>query len=580
MAIRPIRVIIEGIDRLSEKLEAPLKKIEKVGQRLSKFGRTLTIGVTLPLLAAGFGAFKFSTELNEGMANVATLIPQSSARVLELKKNVQDLAIATGQGTSDIVGGLYQVISAFGDSADTAKILEINTKAGVAGIATTLDAINLTSAVTKAYGDTSASAVAKVSDLAFMTVKLGQTTFPELANSIGRVAPLAETLGMKMEEVFGVLATTTGVTGNTAEASTQLGAILTALVKPTAVMSSLLQHLGYASGRAMMKELGFAKTLETLVGKSESAGVSLGKIFGNKESLITAYALTGAQADVFSKKLEAMNHVSGATDEAFKEQAEGINKTGHQMKVMTQRLTVLAQRFGDRLAPAVLKALDIVTPFLDKLTLMKPEAMSVILVIGGIAASFGPMIYMLGKSFLFVTEFSKALRAVPALAKIASFSIKGLGIAFKFAFANPIGLAVLAIGLLIYNITLLISRWDDFKDAFAKGNFLKTMNLFMADISNSLSSFFAHIPGLGKLSDFFADAGKGFELRAQELVMEKFGPDKLSPASARYAGVVNGKKEKAEVLMRFENLPKGTRVDRITGEIDLETTTGALVPGF
>ena len=37
------------------------------------------------------------------------------------------------------------------------------------------------------YGDTSAAAVAKASDLALLTVRLGQTTFPELAASIGRV---------------------------------------------------------------------------------------------------------------------------------------------------------------------------------------------------------------------------------------------------------------------------------------------------------------------------------------------------------------------------------------------------------
>ena len=56
--------------------------------------------------------------------------------------------------------------------------VEINAKAARAGIATTADSINLTSAVTKANGDTSAAAVQHVADLAFKTVELGQTTFP------------------------------------------------------------------------------------------------------------------------------------------------------------------------------------------------------------------------------------------------------------------------------------------------------------------------------------------------------------------------------------------------------------------
>ena len=97
----------------------------------------------------------------------------------DLKDAVQEMAIAHGKDTQDLARGLYQTISALGDdAADTVKVLEINSRAATAGLATTEDAIALTSAVTKAYGDTSAAAVQRVSDLAFQTVKLGQTTFP------------------------------------------------------------------------------------------------------------------------------------------------------------------------------------------------------------------------------------------------------------------------------------------------------------------------------------------------------------------------------------------------------------------
>ena len=41
------------------------------------------------------------------MANVATLIPGSTARVEEIKTAVQDLAVAHGRQTQDLVGGLY-----------------------------------------------------------------------------------------------------------------------------------------------------------------------------------------------------------------------------------------------------------------------------------------------------------------------------------------------------------------------------------------------------------------------------------------------------------------------------------------
>ena len=117
-------------------------------------------------------------------------------------------------------------MSAFGDTADSTKQLEVATKAAKAGNAETADSVKMLSAVTKGYGDTSAAAVQKAADLAFQTVKLGQTSFPELAASMGAVVPLASTLKVSQEQLFGAMATLTGVTGSTSEVTTQLKATL------------------------------------------------------------------------------------------------------------------------------------------------------------------------------------------------------------------------------------------------------------------------------------------------------------------------------------------------------------------
>lgn len=207
------------------------RTLAQAGQGFTKAGMA-TLPLSAGLAAVGVAGIKASTDLNAAMANVATLIPNNVERVKELKSAVQDLAVDFGKSTGDLTGGLYQVISAFGDTNDTVKVLEINARAATAGLATTLDAINLTSAVTKGYGDTSAAAVQHVSDLAFQTVKLGATTFPELAASIGRVTPLAAALRVTQEELFGVMATGSGVTGTVAEVSTQLRGVLQSLMAP------------------------------------------------------------------------------------------------------------------------------------------------------------------------------------------------------------------------------------------------------------------------------------------------------------------------------------------------------------
>ena len=172
---------------------ASLKSLRASAQNWTQAGLALG-GFSAALGGLAVAAGRASMALNKGMANVATLIPENTARVAELKTAVQDLAVAHGRDTQDLTAGLYQTISAFGDQAGrTMRILRINSEAAAAGVATTEDAIALTSAVTKAYGDTSAEAVQKASDLAFVTVRLGQTSFPELAAAIGKTTPLAAT---------------------------------------------------------------------------------------------------------------------------------------------------------------------------------------------------------------------------------------------------------------------------------------------------------------------------------------------------------------------------------------------------
>ena len=95
-----------------------------------------------------------------------------AARTSEIGSQIMEVSNRTGVATADLTDGMYQVVSAFGDSADAASILETAAKSAAAGNATTTDSINLLSAVTKGYGDTSAEAVQKAADLSFATVRL------------------------------------------------------------------------------------------------------------------------------------------------------------------------------------------------------------------------------------------------------------------------------------------------------------------------------------------------------------------------------------------------------------------------
>jgi TP901 family phage tail tape measure protein len=365
---------------------------------LKGLGKVAAVGLSalaIAMAAIGGAALKSSIDFNKGMANVASLIPGNIERVKELKSTVQDMAVQFGKDTTDLTDGLYQVVSAFGDTADTAKVLETNVKAATAGVASTTDAINLTSAVTKAYGDTSAEAVQKASDLALMTVRLGQTTFPELAASIGKVTPLTNELGVSQEQLFATMATLTGVTGGAAEVSTQLRGAMQSLMAPTADAAKAIKDAGYEDAKAMLAKEGLAGSMKILTDAAKKSGKPLQDYVSSIEGQTLALALGGPQADVYAEKLAAMGDAAGATDAAFAEQTTGINALGFAFDQLKQVGVTALQKLGDAISNALgdefQSAVDTVKNLMDSFTSNLELGLTPIQSIrGALTDAFGP----------------------------------------------------------------------------------------------------------------------------------------------------------------------------------------------
>lgn len=409
----------------AKEVSKEMQTTAKVGETMSKVGSSATKLLTLPLLAAGTAAGKLGLDLSSNMGLVSTLldgsIEQVNKRTEELKQSVYKISKDTGLATSNISDGLYQVVSAFGDTADSAKILETASKGAKAGNASVTDSINLLSAVTKGYGDTSAGANQKVSDLAFLTAKLGQTTFPELAGSMGAVVPLAKQLNVSQEELFGTMATATGVTGNASEVSTQFRGILQSLMAPTDSMTKLMQSYGYENGEAMMKGLGLQGTIDAITKAAKDSGQPLQSYIGSIEGQTLALALSGAQHDVFTEKLAKMQDASGATDEAFQRVNSTVGaKFGNAMNDAKNSLTKL----GDAMAPMLTKVAEVISDVANAISEMTPEQQEMIVKIGLTVAAIGPLLKVGGS---LITAYTKLKPAITGVNTVVSKGVPLLG---------------------------------------------------------------------------------------------------------------------------------------------------------
>ena len=324
-------------------------------------------GATTAAVAFGKTSLDAAAKFETGMSNVATLLDGDTAtvnkRIAEMGDDIMGVAKKTGLATDDLSNGMYQIVSALGDSADATSQLEVAAKAAKAGGATTVDAINLLSAVTKGYGDTSGEAWSKASDLAFQTVKLGQTSFPELAASMGKVVPIASALNISQEELFGSFATLTGVTGSTAEVATQMKSVFSGLMTPSTALSEKIGELGYESANAMLDQLGLIGTLDKLSAACGDDKQAVAKLFSSVEAQTAVLALAGSQTENWVQKTEAMAGAADATSNAFDRQTDNLQGKLDKMKQVFETFKI---RVGNILIPIVTNIVDKAIPKIEK----------------------------------------------------------------------------------------------------------------------------------------------------------------------------------------------------------------------
>jgi len=222
-------------------------------------------------------------------------------------------------------------------------------KAAQAGYASTEETLGLLTSITEIYGDNSAKATEHLADLAFVANKLAiKAPFGEMANSMGKAAPLFKELGISMESMFATMTAGAGVTGSVPEVATQMRSLAVALTKQSGPMERVLektnQRLGttYQTVSDMIKDkrfglIGFLKALKEGTANTTEFQKALG---GRVEGFNLALALTGSRAEKYNQALEEMSTRSGQMAEAHKEVTDGIDKLGFKWDRTKQRMMV------------------------------------------------------------------------------------------------------------------------------------------------------------------------------------------------------------------------------------------------
>lgn len=433
----------DGANKTKNENEEFVKSIKGATSEASVLGKAFAfnqIAQSITLATSALGAFTQPfADLDAQVKNIGTLgvknFEEFSGLAIEMSKSVPDSA-------ANIAGAAYQAISAgiSGTNQEIASFVEQAAKVGVAGLASTEDAVNGLTSVMNAY-KIGVDGAGTVSDTFFAGIKLGKTSFNEMNAALANVIPAASAAGVKFDEVTASIAQMTALGVPTSQASTQIRAALIELQKPAKPLADAMEKAGLSAATMgqTLKEQGLIATLQQLQKSASSSGLSLTQIFGSSEAASAGLLLTGDNAERAIATLEGVRKEieAGASTEAYNVAADSINvKT----QIIGNQIQALFSGVFESLGSGAITAIQSINQVAPALAGL-----------GGIAAIIPPGF---GKS---IADSSKSIlgRLVPALITTSATS-GATAISFGAmwtALTGPVGIvlaSLAAVGTAIY----------------------------------------------------------------------------------------------------------------------------------
>jgi len=301
----------------------------------------------------GVVAVQTAGKIDSGMNEVFSLLPEMSRGAKdEMTKEMLELSAEMGKMPDDMIGSLYNALSAGVPKDNVFDFLKVASKASIAGVSSTEEAVGALTTIMNGYRMPTEKA-GEVSDTLFTIIKNGVTTMPELAANIGKVTPIAASLGVEIDTVGAAFAELTKNLGpgKSAEAGTQLKAMLAELGKAGSVAAKNFERIAGKSFPAFIESGGTLKQALQLMSKdaTETDG-RISDLFGSLEAGGAALILSANNAEGFTEQLDAMAKKAGATDKAYATVDQGF---GRMMEKLMSGLESFKYTVGKALGPVV-----------------------------------------------------------------------------------------------------------------------------------------------------------------------------------------------------------------------------------
>ena len=371
-----INVAITGdAKKLKKTLDTAERRVgafsDNVGQSIARVGSTVGLAFAATATAVATKGVTAFAGFEKGMNEVITLLPDAGEKAFgELGDQVKDFSKEFGVLPDKTIPALYSALSAGVPKKNVFEFMEVAQKAAKGGVTELETAVDALSSVVNAYGSEAITA-SHSSDLLLTAVRLGKTTFEELAAEVYKVAPIAASVGVPFENLTASLAVLTSQGVPTAQSATMLKGALAELAKEgTAADTAFRDFAGEGLAAFLAGGGTFEEAIMGLATQAETAGISVLDLFGSVEAGQGILSLTSDGGAAFSSVLAEMGDSAGATQAAFETMDSGLSANFDKIKA---NLSVLAIDIGEKVAPVVERVSEFLIKGFEELKVIIPK---------------------------------------------------------------------------------------------------------------------------------------------------------------------------------------------------------------
>lgn len=494
----------------------------KIGEGCVNVGTHMS-KVSAAVVEIGAAAIKTTADYESAMSNVQSISGATEDDMLSLKDKAREMGAQTKFSATEAGEAMTYMAMAGWKTQDMLDGIEgIMNLAAASGenLATTSDIV--TDALT-AFGLTAddtdhfVDVLAKASSSANTNVGMMGETFKY-------VAPVAGALKYSVDDV----AVAVGIMANNgikaSQAGTELRSIMSRMTKPTDEVESAMEALGLT----LTNSDGEMKSFNEVMLDMRSSFASL----NTEQKASYAAAIAGREAmsgllaivNTSDEDFESLTNAVANCDGTAKSMAETMqNNLNGQITILKSQLQELAISIGELIMPILMQIVTKLQEMMPWINGLNDSQKNLIVTISLIVAAIGPLLIIVGKLFIAVSEISKGIEGLSLLfnglgntAAAGATGITGLSSVLT-ALTGPVGLVMIAIAGVIAIIVGLYTQCEDFR------NFVNKMVADIATyIQDILSKIIAHIQNFIEWAqpyiEMFVDLVKGIVSVAIEYI--------------------------------------------------------------